>query len=76
MKQAVGGKEYWNAETGGVIVIDETSGYMMVRQSQPLQRAIRLWLGKMHKEEQFNDAPKSDELPNDEEQNSDENHPD
>jgi hypothetical protein len=32
----------------GVIVLDPTSGYMIVRQSQPLQRDIRLWFGHRH----------------------------
>ncbi|MDR1492369.1 MAG: hypothetical protein LBT05_06585 [Planctomycetaceae bacterium] len=65
MKQAFGGEEHWNAKTGGVVVIDETSGYMMVRQTQPQQRAIRLWLGKMHKEEQQNvDTSDHDETEN------------
>jgi len=35
---------------GCVIVIDPVSGYMLVRQSQPLQRAIRFWFGHMHVE--------------------------
>jgi hypothetical protein len=66
MKQAFGGEEHWNAKIGGVIVIDKVSGYMMVRQSQPLQRAIRLWLGKMHKEEQLNDdVPNNNEIKED-----------
>ena len=33
-----------------IIVIDPVSGYMLVRQSQPLQRDIRLWFGLRHTE--------------------------
>ena len=51
MRQAFGGETSWNLEIGGVIVIDPVSGYMLVRQSQPLQRDIRLWFGQMHNEE-------------------------
>ncbi len=50
IRQAFGGDASWNPETGGVIVIDPVSGYMLVRQSQPLQRDIRLWFGRMHNE--------------------------
>ena len=60
IRQAFGGNTRWNDETGGVIVIDEISGYMLVRQSQPLQRDIRLWFGRMHSEENPPDTTSDD----------------
>ena len=60
IRQAFGGNARWNDETGGVIVIDEISGYMLVRQSQPLQRDIRLWFGRMHSEEHPPDITSDD----------------
>ena len=57
MRQAFGGDASWNPGTGdvndtGVIVIDSVSGYILVRQSQPLQHDIRLWFGRMQSEPQ------------------------
>ena len=60
IRQAFGGNARWNDETGGIIVIDEISGYMLVRQSQPLQRDIRLWFGQMHSEEHPPDTTSDD----------------
>jgi len=42
---------------GGTIVIDQISGYMLVRQSQPLQRDIRLWFGSLHTELENKEKP-------------------
>ena len=50
MQLAFGGTTNWNSESG-IIVVDPTSGYMLVRQSQPLQRDIRLWFGRMHSDD-------------------------
>ena len=45
MRQTFGGDASWN-NTAGMIVIDSASGYMLVRQSQPMQRDIRLRFGQ------------------------------
>jgi hypothetical protein len=50
LRQAFRENTNWSPETG-VIVLDPASGYMLVRQNQPLQRAIRLWFGHQHMEE-------------------------
>ncbi|MCL2349195.1 MAG: hypothetical protein FWC50_13170 [Planctomycetaceae bacterium] len=47
------GRERWNnkpngTDSGGTVVTDAASGYLLVRQSQPLQREIRQWLGQLH----------------------------
>ena len=61
LRQTFGGSASWNRETngsndaagtsgsvaGGAIVLDTASGYMLVRQSQPLQRDIRFWFGRI-----------------------------
>ena len=62
MRQVFGGNARWGGETGGAIVIDAVSGYMLVRQSQPLQRDIRLWFGHQHLPEEQADEIVEDEI--------------
>ena len=60
MRLAFGGDASWHPETGipgGAIVIDAVSGYMLVRQSQPLQRDIRIWFGSRHAEDEEKRTP-------------------
>ncbi|MDR1960403.1 MAG: hypothetical protein LBQ54_15430 [Planctomycetaceae bacterium] len=45
--QRVFGQESWTPPSGGTIVIDADSDLFLVRQSQPIQRAIRSWLGEL-----------------------------
>jgi len=49
--QLVFAPESWSDPDGGAVMIDSGSGLFLVRQSQPIQRAIRNWLGERQTQE-------------------------